>query len=70
MLVIQYYAFDDDSYVMTLKYVSSINAIPKPNTKAVSKSIATGGKYAGKEVTVTVKYDETLTRKLILEYKN
>jgi hypothetical protein len=64
------YLFDDGSYVMTLKWVNSNTTIAPSNTKTVNKSISTGGRYAGKDVTVTVKSDETLTRKVIFEYKN
>ena len=63
------YLFDDGSYVMTLKWVDSVNSASRPNTKYVNKSISTGGKYAGKDVTVTLKTDETLTRKVIFEYE-
>jgi len=63
------YLFDDSSYVMVLKFVESNTGILPPNAKIVNKAISTGGKYAGKDVTVTVKTDGTLTRKLILEYE-
>ena len=62
------YLFDDGSYVMTLKWVNNNSILP--NTKYVSKSISTGGKYAGKDVTVTLKSDSNRGRELILEYKN
>ena len=57
------YLFNDGSYVMTLQW---INNNREPNTKYVYKSISTGGKYAGKDVTVTL--ETTLTRKVIFEY--
>jgi hypothetical protein len=64
------FLFDDGSYVMTLLYVSSNNTIAPPNSKYVNKAISTGGKYAGKDVTVTVKTDSNKGRKVILEYEN
>jgi hypothetical protein len=66
------WAFNDseESYVMTIRYVATSNTLLKPKTKYVSKSIAAGGKYAGKEVIVTNKTDETNVRKVIFEYKN
>jgi len=62
------YLFDDGSYVMTLKWVNDTYLLP--NTKYVNKSISTGGKYTGKEVTVTIKTDSSKVRKVILEYEN
>jgi len=62
------FLFDDGSYVMILLYVSSNNTIAPPNRKYVEKAVSTGGKYAGKDVTVTVKTDNTLTRKVIITY--
>lgn len=66
------WAFNDseESYVMTIRYLASSNTLFKPKTKYVTKSIAAGGKYAGKDVTVTTKTDETNVRKVIFEYKN
>ena len=64
------YLFDDGSYVMVLKWVKSNNANVLANTKYVNKSISTGGKYAGKEVTVILKTDSDKGRKVILEYEN
>ena len=61
------YLFDDGSYIMTLKWVNNNGYLPA-STKYVNKSISTGGKYAGKEVTVTVKTDGTDTRKVIFDY--
>jgi hypothetical protein len=63
------FLFDDGSYVMTLKWINSDTANLPSNTKSVVKSISTGGKYADKVVTVTIKSDETLTRKVILKYE-
>jgi hypothetical protein len=63
----QVYLLNDGSYVMTLQW---INNTFKPNTKYVSKSISTGGKYAGKDVTVTLKYTVDRDVKVIFEYKN
>ena len=63
------YLFNDGSYVMVLRFVETSSNIAPSNTKYVSKSISTGGKYAGKEVNVIVKTDETSTRKLIFEYE-
>lgn len=62
------YLFDDGSYVMLLKWVNNSAALPS-NQKYVNKAVSTGGKYAGKDVTVILKTDNTLTRKLILEYE-
>jgi hypothetical protein len=64
------YLSNDGSYVMTLKWVNSDTTTLSKNTKFVDKAISTGGKYAGKDVTVTLKTDETLTRKVIFEYNN
>jgi hypothetical protein len=64
------FLFDDGSYVMTLIWINTNNTLVPSNTKIVGKSISTSGKYADKEVTVTFKTDETLTRKVILEYEN
>jgi hypothetical protein len=63
------YFLNDGSYVMTLKWVNSTTGILPSKTKTVAKAISTGGIYADKVVTVTIKTDETLTRKVILEYK-
>jgi hypothetical protein len=63
------YLFDDGSYVMVLKWVNNNSMLP-PNSKYVNKAISTGGKYAGKDVTVTVKTDSNKGRKVILEYNN
>jgi hypothetical protein len=63
--------FDDDldSYVtFNIVYKSTDGYIDKRKT-FIAKATGTGGKYAGKDVTVTIKSDETLTRKLILEYE-
>jgi hypothetical protein len=62
------YLFNDGSYVMTLKFVEHTSNIAPPNTTYTHKAVSTGGKYAGKDVTVTVKTDNTLTRKLIITY--
>ena len=62
------YLFDDGSYVMVLKFVDSINTVGRPNTKYVNKAISTGGKYAGKDVIVTLKIDKDKGRKLIFDY--
>jgi len=62
------FLFDDGSYVMTLNWANTNNTILPANTKIVGKSISTGGKYAGKDVTVTIKTDNTLTRKVIITY--
>ena len=64
------FLFNDGSYVMTLIWINSNNTIAPPNRKYVEKAVSTGGRYAGKDVTVTIKTDETLTRKVILEYEN
>jgi len=61
------YLFDDGSYVMTLRW-SSNNGITSKNT--ITKSISTGGRYAGKDVTVTIKRPSDRDRKLIFEYEN
>jgi hypothetical protein len=61
------YAFDDGSYVMTLEWSSGYK---KPNTKYVYKAVSTGGKYAGKDVTVILKTDSDKGRKVIFEYDN
>jgi hypothetical protein len=70
------YLFDDGSYVMTLRWNSNIGIISK-NT--ITKSISTGGKYAGKDVTVTVTIKKKpsdrdrkliFDRKIIFEYEN
>jgi hypothetical protein len=63
------FLLNDGSYVMTLTWFNSKSTSVLPNTKTVAKSISTSGKYAGKDVTVTIKTDETLTRKVILEYE-
>ena len=60
------YLFDDGSYVMTLEWLDNFR---QPNTKFVNKAISTGGKYAGKEVTVTIKACDNRGRKVILEYE-
>ena len=64
------YLFNDGSYVMVLKFSDSIGTDPKPNAKFVNKAISTGGKYAGKDVTVTLKVGSGKDRKVILEYEN
>ena len=52
---------------MTLRW-SSNNGITSKNT--ITKSISTGGRYAGKDVTVTIKRPSDRDRKLIFEYEN
>jgi hypothetical protein len=56
------------SYVLYPFVAETINSNIKENTTVHAKSIAVGGKYSGKEVTVTVKTDQTTVRKIILEY--
>jgi len=63
------YLFNDGSYVMTLNWFNGKTNIISPNAKYVNKAISTGGRYAGKDVTVTIKTDETPIRKIILEYE-
>jgi hypothetical protein len=62
------FLFNDGSYVMTLLWINTTGLIPA-NTKYVSKAVSTGGRYAGKEVTVTLETNNTLTRKIIFEYE-
>jgi hypothetical protein len=64
--------FDDDlaSYITyNIVYKSKDGYIDK-NKTFVAKATGTGGKYAGKDVTVTVKTDSNKGRKVILEYNN
>jgi hypothetical protein len=63
----QVFLFDDGSYVMNLEWLSNRR---KENTKYVNKAVSTGGKYAGKDVTVTLKSDGPDARKVIFEYNN
>jgi len=64
-------SFDDksESYIIFLLSYKTSNRFIKKNKTFVGKAVGTGGKYLGKEVTVTVKTDETATRKVILEYE-
>lgn len=64
------YLFDDGSYVMVLKFINTNNTLLPQNTTFVNKAISTGGKYAGKDVTVTLKVGSGKDRKVILEYEN
>jgi len=63
-------SFEDksDSYIIFLLSYKTSDRFLKKNKTFVSKAVGTGGKYLGKEITVTVKTDETTTRKVILEY--
>jgi|688.fasta_scaffold808707_2 hypothetical protein len=63
----QVYLLNNGSYVMTLEWINNTRI---PNTKYVSKSISTGGKYAGKDVTVTLKYTVDRVAKVVFEYEN
>ena len=65
------FLFNDDSYVMNFQYITFSNGYPiyQPNKKYVNKAISTGGKYSGKDVTITVKTDDTPVRKVIIEYE-
>ena len=56
---------------MTLRWVTSRTNDLQPNTIYVDKAISTGGKYAGKDVTVTLKTDNNVKSvKVIFEYEN
>ena len=63
------YLIDDGSYVVTLQYAFTQNGEPLTNSKTSVKAIASGGKYAGKDASVTVKYDGDKGRKVIIEYE-
>lgn len=65
--------FDDSknavtSYVLFPCVVETEGTFIKKNTTIHAKSTAVGGKYAGKDVKVTIKSDGTDVRKVILEY--
>ena len=65
------FLFNDGSYVMILRWVTTRTNDLQPNTIYVDKAISTGGKYAGKDVTVTLKTDNNVKSvKVIFEYEN
>jgi hypothetical protein len=64
------YLLDNGSYVMVLKWINnSVDGEPPSNTKYTEKAVSTGGKYAGKDVTVILKVGSDNNRKVILEYE-
>ena len=60
----------DESYILFLLSYKTPDKFIKKNKTLFSKSVGSGGKYVGKDVTITLKTDETATRKIILEYEN
>lgn len=62
--------FDDveESYlIFNLAYKSSAFSI-NPNKTFVAKAVGTGGKYLGKDVTITIKTNKTNVRKILVDY--
>lgn len=58
-----------ESYlIFNLAYKSEAFSI-KPDKTFVAKAVGTGGKYLGKDVTITIKTNKTNVRKILVEYK-